>query len=163
VAIGSWVLDESVRQTALWHRDGLDKLHIAVNISAEQFVSDDFVEEVMQVLARHSLPAHCLELEITESVDMQDLSIVVETLERLRALGISIAIDDFGTDYSSLSLDFRTVAEGVETETQLDQVTAIGCDCIQGYYYSRPVPAAGFVATLKSIEARLAANIRRIA
>jgi len=201
VPIGSWVLDESVRQTALWHRDGLDKLHIAVNVSAEQFVSDDFVEEVMQVLARHSLPAHCLELEITESVGMQDLSIVVETLERLRALGVSIAIDDFGTDYSSLqyledlpvdtlkidrafirkldggegpsvaraivliarSLDLRTVAEGVETETQLDQVTAIGCDCIQGYYYSRPVPAAGFVATLQSIEARLAANIRRIA
>lgn len=200
--IGSWVLDEGVRQTAAWQREGLENLHIAINVSAEQLVAVDFVDRVEGVLARHALPAQGLELEITESVGMLDLPTVIQALEHLRASGISIAIDDFGTDYSSLqhledlpldtlkidrafirrlegtgerepvasaivflakTLDLSTVAEGVETEEQLDQVTSIGCDVVQGYYFSPPVRAAELPQVVRSIEARLASGKRRAA
>lgn len=192
-AIGAWVLDEAVRQTALWHRDGRSELQVAVNVSADQFAEPGFVADVERTLGAHGLPARRLELEVTESVGMMDVSIVVDRLERLRASGVSIALDDFGTDYSSLqylealpldtlkidrafvsrldggkgrslvrtivmmarSLELKTVAEGVETSAQLEQVVALGCDHVQGYHYSRPVPAAEVPATIARIESDL--------
>ena len=102
VPIGAWVLEEAVRQTASWHRAGLDGLQIAVNVSAQQLTADDFVESVESVLLAHGLPPDRLELEVTESVGMMDMKMVVARLTRLRAQGVSVAIDDFGTDYSSL-------------------------------------------------------------
>lgn len=132
------------------------------------------------------------EIELTESLMMQDISSVIDRLTTLRGIGVQVATDDFGTGYSSLqylddlpldvlkidrafitrlsapesetslaqsiaamaiTLSLRTVAEGVESEEQLHRVIAIGCDVIQGYYYSRPVPAADIPATISRINA----------
>ncbi|WP_346797462.1 EAL domain-containing protein [Halomonas sp. Bachu 37] len=103
VAIGSWILEQACEQYTRWTADGLDIGTIAVNVSAYQFQHPDFVDMVEAVLKRTGLAAEYLELEVTESVVMQDMHTVQDKLNRLHALGIKLAIDDFGTGYSSLS------------------------------------------------------------
>jgi len=103
IPIGEWVLREACRQTEAWRQAGLPPLIVAVNMSPLQFKRSDPVALVSQILAETGLPAWCLELEITESLLIQDMEDVLETLVRLSALGVRIAIDDFGTGYSSLS------------------------------------------------------------
>ncbi len=102
VSIGRWVMQEAVRQCAAWHARGLT-LRMAVNVSALQFQQADFVDEIARVLQEHDLPPHLLELELTESLLIQDVEETMKRLEALSALGIWLAIDDFGTGYSSLS------------------------------------------------------------
>jgi diguanylate cyclase (GGDEF)-like protein/PAS domain S-box-containing protein len=102
VSIGNWVLTEAVRQCAAWHAKGLPLL-IAVNVSSLQFQQADFVEGVAAVLREHALPPHQLEIELTESILIQDIDETMKRLEALAALGVRLAIDDFGTGYSSLS------------------------------------------------------------
>jgi len=102
VDIGTWVLNEACRQNAQWQAYGFDPITVAVNISSKQFERDDFVETVVQALESSNLASEYLELEVTESVVMHDISTVIERLSLLRKLNISIAIDDFGTGYSSL-------------------------------------------------------------
>ena len=189
--IGAWVLNEAIRQTASWRETDTSELRVAVNVSAYQFMQDDFVEDVFAAVQRHGLPATSLELEITESVAMADISSVIAALQQLRSGGIRIAIDDFGTDYSSLkylddlpvnvlkidksfvtrldevdyqrslvntivqmaqSLGLETVAEGVESESQILAIHKLGCDYIQGYYFAEPVPAHKLMQTIESIE-----------
>lgn len=101
VEIGSWVLQEACRQNAEWQRQGLH-LQVAINVSAEQFAQQNFVELVDQTLQKYHLDASSIELEVTESVGVEGMTLVVERLHALRALNISVAIDDFGTGYSSL-------------------------------------------------------------
>ncbi len=191
--IGKWVLNEAVRQNAVWMNQGLSQFSMAVNISAPQFVLEDFASGVINTLSEHKMAAELLELEVTESVVMNSLSKVVTTLNGLRDQGVSIAIDDFGTGYSSLAylenlpLDcmkidkvfvdklvtgseenslvntiitmartfgLRTVAEGVETQDQLQKLLSLGCDCVQGYYFSKPVPASEIPGVVADIESR---------
>jgi diguanylate cyclase (GGDEF)-like protein len=102
VAIGHWVLRQAVRQAALWREQGL-ALVMSVNVSALQFQQPGFVEEVATVLREAQLPAECLELELTESILVQDAHDALRRLQALAALGVKLAIDDFGTGYSSLS------------------------------------------------------------
>jgi len=102
VPIGNWVLAEAVRQARAWHEEGLD-LVIAVNVSALQFQQADFVNHVAAVLDTHRLPPERLELELTESVLIQDAEEALHRLDALAALGIRLSIDDFGTGYSSLA------------------------------------------------------------
>lgn len=102
VAIGDWVLREAVRQAAQWHGLGLP-LDIAVNVSALQFRQADFIERVASVLSEFGLPPAALELELTESLLIQDVEEVMKRLDALAALGVKMSIDDFGTGYSSLS------------------------------------------------------------
>jgi diguanylate cyclase (GGDEF)-like protein/PAS domain S-box-containing protein len=102
-AIGTWVLDEALRQLALWRAAGHADLRVAVNLSAHQLRSDAFPEQVAQVLHRHGLPGSALELEITESVAMRDPARTAALLRKLRQFGVALAIDDFGTGYSSLA------------------------------------------------------------
>jgi diguanylate cyclase (GGDEF)-like protein len=102
VSIGNWVLDAAVRQCSDWNAKGLT-LMIAVNVSALQFQQADFVERVDQTLKKHALPPNLLELELTESILIQDVDEAMRRLELLAALGVRLAIDDFGTGYSSLS------------------------------------------------------------
>lgn len=175
--IGDWVLDEACRQMSGWHKTGLATMQIAVNVSAMQFMRPNFVEFVEQTCEKHGLNPKFLELEITESVLVSDVQLVIDTCKRLQEMNIKVAIDDFGTGYSSLSylqelpvdtlkidrafvsgLDditsksvartivtlaqscgLETVAEGVETNGQADMIAELGCDYIQGYYYSKPV------------------------
>lgn len=103
IDIGNWVLNEACRQTAEWQAQGYDVPQIAVNVSAKQFTKDDFIETVIMALESHNLPARCLEIEVTESVVMDDIESVIERLHQLKNLNVHIAIDDFGTGYSSLT------------------------------------------------------------
>ena len=103
VPIGEWVLREACRQAEEWRQRGLPPLVIAVNLSALQFKRNDPVALISQVLAESRLPAHCLELEITESLLVEDAEEALGALGRLKALGVRMAIDDFGTGYSSLA------------------------------------------------------------
>jgi diguanylate cyclase (GGDEF)-like protein/PAS domain S-box-containing protein len=102
VAIGHWVLCEAVRQAAAWRAQGLD-LIMSVNVSALQFQQPGFVHTVAQALAEAGLPGASLELELTESILVQDVQATLRRLNEIAALGVQLAIDDFGTGYSSLS------------------------------------------------------------
>ena len=97
--MGKWVLYEACREAASWK----NPLRIAVNLSPVQFRSGDLPELVHLALLESGLPAHRLELEVTESVLIDDFSRALSTLRRLKSLGVRIAMDDFGTGYSSLS------------------------------------------------------------
>lgn len=101
--IGQWVLKTACMQMKRWHDAGLTDGHIAVNVSALQFAQEDFLETVADVLQQTQLPARHLEIEITESLLMQDEARTAETCRRLRALGVVVALDDFGTGYSGLN------------------------------------------------------------
>ncbi|KQW02887.1 hypothetical protein ASC87_00595 [Rhizobacter sp. Root1221] len=185
--IGEWVLKTACAQVKAWHAAGYPDLSMAVNVSACQFRQQNMPELVRAVLAETGLAARYLELELTESVLMQDKDAVVRALRQLKQIGVTLSLDDFGTGYSSLSylkdfpidvvkidrsfvrdvtnsvegasltkaiiamarsLNLTTVAEGVETEGQLSFLNTHRCDAIQGYYFSRPLPANDLVALL---------------
>ncbi len=178
--IGEWVLREACAQNMLWRSRGLPTLRVAVNLSARQFHQPGLEEKVAQVLEETGLDANCLELELTESLLMQDAPAAVRTLGKLREMGVHLGVDDFGTGYSSLSylkrfpidrlkidqsfvrdigrdpdagsiaeavialahsLRMKAVAEGVEDEEQLTYLCSLNCDEVQGYFFSRPLPA----------------------
>jgi diguanylate cyclase (GGDEF)-like protein len=187
--IGRWVLREACRQNAAWQKAGLRRLRVAVNLSARQFRSGNLLDEIDAALSEASLQATSLELEITESMVMEDPEGVIKLLGRIRSRGIHLSLDDFGTGHSSLaylkrfpidcvkidrefikdmpkdtddvaiartiiamakSLGLSTVAEGVETYEQFGMLKIMGCDQIQGYYFSHPLPADEFLAFYKA-------------
>lgn len=186
--IGDWVLRSAVQQVASWQRDGLNVVPVAVNLSALQFRQASLCKTVGAALQSSQLSPGLLELELTERVAMEDSSLTVDQIRKLRAMGVTLSIDDFGTGYSSLSylklyqidklkidqtfvrglgrdandasivtaiihmahgLGFRTIAEGVETQAQLDFLRAEGCDEMQGYFFSHPVSADEFATLLR--------------
>jgi diguanylate cyclase (GGDEF)-like protein len=100
--IGPWVLRTACAQAQAWHAQDLRDLRVAVNLSARQFQQPDLAEHVRRALRETGLPAHCLELEITETNAMQNTEATVRTFAELKALGVRISIDDFGIGYSSL-------------------------------------------------------------
>jgi diguanylate cyclase (GGDEF)-like protein/PAS domain S-box-containing protein len=102
VSLGAWVLEEAVRQCVKWLQAGTP-VPVSVNVSAMQFRQPDFVEAVAGRLSALGLPPHLLELELTESILVQDADEVLQRLRALSALGVRLAIDDFGTGYSSLA------------------------------------------------------------
>jgi EAL domain-containing protein (putative c-di-GMP-specific phosphodiesterase class I) len=103
--IGHWVLDEACRQIAVWsHQEHTRDLVLAVNISARQFKQPDFVEQVAAMIRKHGIQASRLKLELTESIALEELDVIIAKMHALRnRLGISLSLDDFGTGYSSLS------------------------------------------------------------
>ena len=103
VPLGRWAMREACYQAKHWVDIGLPAIIVAVNISAKEFLQQDFIECVRAVLTETQLPAHCLELEITETVLMHDAKSSITKLQALKSMGITIAVDDFGTGYSSLS------------------------------------------------------------
>ena len=103
VPIGDWTLRAACRQNKAWQLSGLPPIVVSVNVSARQFQSKDWVERVAAALAESGLEARYLELELTESLIMQDVQQAVETMHRLEQIGVHLAIDDFGTGYSSLA------------------------------------------------------------
>jgi EAL domain-containing protein (putative c-di-GMP-specific phosphodiesterase class I) len=188
VPLGEWVLETACEQTQKWHEAGHESLTVAVNFSARQFVQQRVENLVARKLRDSGLDAQALELELTESLTMQDADAIRTTLGDLRLMGVRCSIDDFGTGYSGLSYltrlpidrlkidkcfvheiargddDARIVAavialahnlrlgvtaEGVETTEQLDFLREHGCDEMQGFLFSRPVPAAQFEGLLQ--------------
>ena len=184
IDIGHWILEEACRTIRLFD----NRLSIAVNISAVQFNDSGFVERMGEVLERHAVDPKCLELELTESVIIQDVARSRERMVALKDLGLRIAIDDFGTGYSSLSylkqfptdvlkidknfvddlnidrddaaivdaiiqlghiFQMQVVAEGVESVEQLHYLKEHGCDLIQGFLYSKPLPLDGLKRFLR--------------
>ena len=177
--IGQWVLLEACRQARAWSDSGLGVVPVAVNVSAAEFGDTDFISKVRAVLIATGVEPSNLELEVTESILMQDAESTVRTLSALKAMGVRLAIDDFGTGFSSFtylrrfpvdtlkldqsfvqeitesgdatiitamisigkSLKQRVIAEGVETQVQLDFLQRHGCDEGQGYYFSHPLAA----------------------
>ncbi|HVR97278.1 MAG TPA: bifunctional diguanylate cyclase/phosphodiesterase, partial [Thermoanaerobaculia bacterium] len=174
-----WVLRTACRELQSWRVQGAD-LRVAVNLSARPFQHPNLVERIHGVLAESGLPPSCLELEITETLAMDNAEASLGVLQALKDLGVRIVIDDFGNGYSSLSylrdfpidalkidrafvhelgertggseipsaiialahsLDIRVVAEGVENEEQWRVLARLGCDEIQGYLLSPPLPA----------------------
>jgi len=188
VPIGAWVMRTACAQNKAWQDAGLGHLRVAVNLSARQFSATELLPGIEQVLADTGLDPSCLELELTESLFMSDVSPAVDLLHRMKALGVKLSIDDFGTGYSSFSylsrfpidvlkidrsfvndithdandaaivasiialahnLRLSVIAEGVETAEQLDYLRHQGCDEMQGYYFSRPLPAQEFEQLLR--------------
>ena len=103
VPIGDWVLHEACRQNKAWQDSGLPHMSVCVNVSARQFKEKNLIGRVVHALHESGLEAKYLELEITESLIMQDVEQAISTMEELESLGVQISIDDFGTGYSSLS------------------------------------------------------------
>ena len=192
VPTGSWVLRSACRQARSWHAAGM-RVRVAVNLSVRQLTHTDIVDEVRTVLTETCLPGSALELEITESLALQDLEHTAKVLRDLRALGVSLSIDDFGAGFTSLgtlkrlpvhalkldrslisdlptspsdaavtqavvglghTLNLEVVAEGVETKDQLDRLRELGCDRIQGFLLSPPLPAGECDAFLRSYSTR---------
>jgi diguanylate cyclase (GGDEF)-like protein len=180
VPIGEWVLHTACRQAKTWQEAGMAGLRVSVNISARQFRDNVLTAQVTQALRESGLQASYLDLELTESLIMQNLQQAVSTMQELTTMGVQLSIDDFGTGYSNLSalksfpitrlkldrsfvhdlpeneddkaitramillaheLKLRVVAEGVEAASQHLFLQSIGCDEMQGYYFSRPLPA----------------------
>jgi diguanylate cyclase (GGDEF)-like protein len=185
VPMGEWVIREACATAALWP----DDIHVAVNISAVQFRSPGLLQVILGALAASGLHPTRLEIEITESVLLQDKETTLAILHQLRELGVRIAMDDFGTGYSSLTylqcfpfdkikidrsfvkditenagslnivravaalasgLGIKTTAEGVETQEQLDAISSEGCTEVQGFLFSRPLPAREIEQTFLS-------------
>ena len=188
-AIGEWVIRQACAEAMRWPSD----MRVAVNVSPMQFRNKTLVLAVVSALAATGLRPDLLELEITETVLMNNNEATLAALHQLRDLGVRISMDDFGTGYSSLSYlrsfpfdkikidqsfvrdlaerpdsiaiiravtglgqsyGITTTAEGVETQEQLDQMRAEGCSEVQGYFYSKPVPAGEIAQLLAGFQQR---------
>lgn len=103
IEIGEWVLDQACRQLRIWHDSGMSDLRMAVNLSTVQLHHSELSRIVTNLIQRYKLPPRCLEMEVTETGLMEDISAAAGHLNSLKKAGVQIAIDDFGTGYSSLS------------------------------------------------------------
>ncbi|MDP3282120.1 MAG: EAL domain-containing protein, partial [Nitrosomonas sp.] len=187
IPIGEWVLKTVCAQIKDWHEQGYIVPKVAINLSARQFRDKELINNISRILSETGVEAKYIALEITESMLIDNIERVVETLNCLNAMGIQISIDDFGTGYSSLSylkrfpihtlkidrsfvrdivtdkndrtivatiiamahsLEMDVIAEGIETEEQLNLLMAQKCNHYQGYYFSKPVPVSEIERTL---------------
>jgi diguanylate cyclase (GGDEF)-like protein len=101
--VGEWVLHNACQQTKQWHDAGMSRIRVSVNISSAQFKTGSFVELIKDALAQSALDAEYLELELTESVLVENIDNTIEIMNELKEIGVSISIDDFGSGYSSLN------------------------------------------------------------
>ncbi|MFP4098517.1 MAG: putative bifunctional diguanylate cyclase/phosphodiesterase [Alphaproteobacteria bacterium] len=185
VPIGQWVLRKACEFASICHKDHGMPIRFAVNVSGNQFVHGDICGDLSQALKETGIDPRYIELEVTESVFMDDIEHTVNILHDLHTQGVELAIDDFGTGYSSLSylsqfpidrlkidqsfirnalndkdnasiartiinlghsLDLKVIAEGVETKAHETFLSQQGCDEVQGFRYSKPVPPEDFIA-----------------
>lgn len=186
-ALTRWVIQSTIRQLALWQREGRE-VKVSLNVSAVDLADSQLPERVVRWLDDAGVAARQLTFEITESAIMADPESAIALLKRLSALGIRLSVDDYGTGQASLAhlkrlpvdelkidqsfirelapgnddavivrstiemghnLGLEVVAEGVEEGRTLALLRSWGCDVIQGYYISRPVPAGEFEAWME--------------
>ena len=102
VPMGEWIIKNVCTQLEDWNNQGIPLTKVAINLSAHQFAQKDLVNIITREIKQHELAAHCIQVEITESMMIQDIERVITILDTLKEAGISIAVDDFGTGYSSL-------------------------------------------------------------
>jgi diguanylate cyclase (GGDEF)-like protein len=127
VPIGQWVLLEACRQTRVWMDAGLPPVRMAVNVSAADFMSKDFLSGVRAALISTGVNPHNLELELTETVLMRDAESAVRNLHALKAIGVQLAIDDFGIGYSSFSYLQRFPLDALKIDrTFINEISAAG-------------------------------------
>ncbi len=187
IELGEWVLCSACEQLRDWDRAGLSGLRMSVNVSPAQFRDPAFVDMARRCILGYGIDPRRIELEVTESMALTEAETAVETLNRMKRFGVSIAVDDFGSGFSSLGhlqrlpldrlkidrcfvsglsagssgstiaetivklgrmLGLAVIAEGVETREQLDALRVMGCQEMQGFLFSPPVPAAEFPALL---------------
>ncbi|WP_052130242.1 EAL domain-containing protein [Ureibacillus sinduriensis] len=186
--IDKWVLKTVCTQLNCW-KEQLPSLKISVNFNAQHFLQRNLVEHLREILEASKVDPSLLEIEVTETALLHNEEIVKSSLEKIKKLNINIALDDYGTGYSSINylrefpfdtikidksyiqeitdpqknsriivesiitliknLNFRVIAEGVETEDQLNLLKKMQCDEIQGYYYSQPLSPGEFVQYAK--------------
>ncbi|MGS2719821.1 EAL domain-containing protein [Paraglaciecola aestuariivivens] len=178
--IGQFVLNQACSQCAKWREKGWLGV-MAVNASAKEVQNLQYIESIDEVLNRYQLPAHSLEIEVTEGVFIANLQHTQALLQKIRDKGVRLALDDFGTGYSSLaylknlpidtlkidrsfiaeieagqrtyhlvkaivqmahSLNLEVVAEGIETQKQLNVLKEFGCQEYQGFYFAKPMSAS---------------------
>ena len=183
--VGRWALSKTIEDYLRWRKAGLPVVRVAVNVSPLQLRDRHFIDDIERVIGNDPEAARGLELEITESMIMEDVEYSIAALRKIRSMGVTIAIDDFGTGFSSLSylsklpldtlkidrsfvvdlaeaperlaqvsaiinlarsMHLKVVAEGVETEDQLNLLRMLGCDEMQGFLFSKPVPCDVFEA-----------------
>lgn len=188
VEIGEWVIEEACKQAMQWQKAGLPALVVAVNVSAVQFRRGNLAKVILKALEKSGLSPSLLEIELTESILLEDIDHLLAQLDALKKLGVQLAIDDFGTGYSSLAylkkfnidrlkidqsfvrdintdpndaaivraivqmahtLNLDVIAEGVEDEAMMQHLRASGCDQVQGYLFSKPLPADEFAAFMQ--------------
>lgn len=181
--LGDWILKESCKTAKAWSDAGLGDMSIAVNVSGHQFLEKDIIDKIERTIADTGIKPEQLEIEVTESVFMEDTEHSIKMLKGIQALGVPIAIDDFGTGYSSLSylqrfpmdklkidrafvrhldeqhdnlvltrtiialcktMGLKVVAEGVESKAEERILIDEGCDYVQGFRYSAPIPDIKF-------------------
>ncbi|MHB1116934.1 EAL domain-containing protein [Sideroxydans sp.] len=127
IPMGEWVLNEACRQAQQWRESG-HQLVMAVNLSALQFKRGNLLETVAHALKRSGLPADMLELELTESILLQDIDVAIKTLHSLKDMGVKFSIDDFGTGYSSLSYLKRLAVNKLKIDQSFVQDLAEDAD-----------------------------------
>jgi diguanylate cyclase (GGDEF)-like protein/PAS domain S-box-containing protein len=103
VEVGDWVLKTACLQIVAWQKEGLPRIRVAVNVSAQQFYRGDIAGSVEKTLRETGLQPECLELELTESLTLDDSEVTIKIMQNLKRLGVSLSLDDFGTGWSSLS------------------------------------------------------------
>ncbi|OCH40651.1 putative bifunctional diguanylate cyclase/phosphodiesterase [Vibrio cyclitrophicus] len=199
--LGAFIIESSVMQIAHLHRTTEQNIGLSINISVRQFSHKSFSEHLLATLEKYQFSAHCLTLEITESLFIEDVTLVKPIFQALKEKDIKISLDDFGTGYSSLSMlkvlpinelkidksfieniaidqqsltmvqniiaigkNFGMVvlAEGVESNEHFSILKACGCDLMQGYYFSRPIPydqLCQFLATTLTEETDLTVSL----
>jgi len=176
--IGDFIIKKAMNEIRLLQESLNLSFSLSLNISVVQFMEDDFLESLMQMIKNEGFNKELLTLEVTESLSISDFDKIVPLLQAIKEQSIDVSLDDFGTGYSSLSIlsklpinelkidksfidgivydmserklvqsileiggnfDMHTVAEGVENKEQLDILKDLGCNIIQGYYYSKPL------------------------
>jgi diguanylate cyclase (GGDEF)-like protein len=120
VQMGRWLAETAAAQAAQWLNAGRE-CQVAINVSALEFAQPDFVQQVAGVLQRSGLPAHLLELELTESILIRDVNEAQAKLHALQALGVHLSLDDFGTGYSSLTYLKRFVVQRIKIDRSFVQ------------------------------------------
>jgi diguanylate cyclase (GGDEF)-like protein len=189
VPIGRWVLGEACAQNMAWQRRGLRPVTMAVNLSPRQFADPHLLHDVDEALLASGMSPVLLQLEVTESMVMRNVSRAIKVLDAVQSRGIRLAIDDFGTGYSSMSLmkqfpidtikidrsfvrdlpndsedqaiaqaiismgkalGMTIIAEGVETVEQETFLRDHACDEMQGFLFSKPLPAREMAELLKA-------------